>query len=50
MKLRSRTILALVLQLVIATVVISAFVTVYSLDNYSELEKRYTMQDLDQAR
>ncbi|HOT95163.1 MAG TPA: PAS domain S-box protein [Methanoregulaceae archaeon] len=50
MKLRSRTILTLVLQLVVATLVISAFVTVFSIENYSNLERQYVLQDLDQAR
>ncbi len=50
MKLRSRTLLALALLLAIATVAISGYVLIFSLDNYSDLEREYMTQDLDQAR
>jgi PAS domain S-box-containing protein len=49
MKLYSKTSLVLILQLIVAVVVISAFFTIISLSNYEALERQYVERDVNQA-
>ena len=49
MKLQEKTSLVLVVLLILAIAVISAFITVISLSSYSALEQEYIIQDIDQA-